>query len=59
MNGIGRESRRLPPPRTLLQWRQLELQQPAIARWNGVRPQLEGAGRGDGFLFNVPAGTPK
>src|SRR5262249_22023372 len=42
----------------LLQWRQLELQQQAIAKWNGVRPQFEGAGGagGGGFLFNVPLG---
>ncbi len=41
---------------TLLQWRQLELQQQAIAKWNGVRPQFEGVGAGSGFLFNVPSG---
>ncbi len=40
---------------TLLQWRQLELQQQAIAKWNGVRPQFEGV-TGSGFLFNVPTG---
>lgn len=39
----------------LLQWRQLELQQQAIVKWNGVRPQFEGTG-GGGFLFNVPLG---
>lgn len=41
---------------TLLQWRQLELQQQAIAKWNGVRPQFEGVAGGGGFLFNVPTG---
>jgi len=40
----------------LLQWRQLELQQQAIAKWNGVRPQFEGTGGSGGFLFNVPLG---
>ena len=40
---------------TLLQWRQLELQQQAILKWNGVRPQFEGV-TGSGFLFNVPTG---
>lgn len=40
---------------SLLQWRQLELQQQAIARWNGQRPQFEGVA-GGGFLFNVPTG---
>jgi hypothetical protein len=34
----------------------LELQQQAIAKWNGVRPQFDGVGGGGGFLFNVPTG---
>lgn len=38
---------------TLLEWRQLELQQQAIMKWNGVRPLFEGS-PGGGFLFNVP-----
>jgi regulator of protease activity HflC (stomatin/prohibitin superfamily) len=40
----------------LLHWRQLELQQQTIAKWNGVRPQFEGVSGGGGFLFNVPMG---
>jgi regulator of protease activity HflC (stomatin/prohibitin superfamily) len=40
---------------TLLEWKQLELQQQAIQKWNGVRPQFEGVS-GSGLLFNVPTG---
>jgi len=38
---------------TLLEWRRLELQQQAIAKWNGVQPNVMGSG---GLLFNIPAG---
>lgn len=35
----------------LIKWRQLDLEQQAINRWNGVRPQVEG--NGGGMLLNV------
>ena len=38
---------------TLLQWRMLELQQQAIAKWNGARPMVEGSG-GAGLLLQLP-----
>lgn len=31
---------------TLIQWRSLEIQQQAVARWNGARPQVEGGSSG-------------
>jgi regulator of protease activity HflC (stomatin/prohibitin superfamily) len=40
---------------TLLQWKELELQEQAITKWNGVRPLFEGT-PGAGLLFNVPLG---
>lgn len=38
---------------SLIQWRQLEITQQAIAKWNGARPMVEGAG-GSGLLLQLP-----
>lgn len=38
---------------TLLQWRQLEIQELAIHRWDGKRPMVEG-GNASGFIFQLP-----
>jgi regulator of protease activity HflC (stomatin/prohibitin superfamily) len=40
---------------TLLEWRRLQITELAVARWNGQRPQVEGAGTG-GILLNIGAG---
>lgn len=37
----------------LIQWQQMEITKQAIARWNGVRPTIEG-GSGQGFIFQMP-----
>jgi len=37
----------------LIQWRQLEITQQAIAKWNGARPMVEGTG-GSGLLLQLP-----
>lgn len=37
----------------LLQWRQLEITQLAVAKWNGQRPMVEGQG-GGGLLLQIP-----
>lgn len=39
---------------SLIQWRQLDLTEKSIARWNGVRPLVEG--QASGLLLNVPTG---
>jgi hypothetical protein len=36
----------------LVQWRQLQITEQAIARWNGARPMVEG--QGSGLLLQVP-----
>lgn len=35
----------------LMEWRKLEIQQQAVNKWNGQRPQVEGAG--SGLLLNI------
>lgn len=37
---------------SLLQWRQLQITEQAVARWNGVRPMVEG--QGGGLLLQIP-----
>lgn len=36
-----------------LEWKRLALQEQAISRWNGARPQIEGAGS-NGIMFQLP-----
>lgn len=38
----------------LIQWRQLEITQLAVAKWNGARPMVEGSGGGVGLLLQLP-----
>ena len=42
---------------SLIQWRQLENTQQAIAKWNGKAPEFWG-GSGSGFMFNIPFNQP-
>ena len=43
----------------LLEWQKLRIQQQAIDKWNGVRPQVEAGGGGNtGLLLNIPAPRP-
>jgi regulator of protease activity HflC (stomatin/prohibitin superfamily) len=37
-----------------LEWKRLALQEQAISRWNGARPQIEGASS-NGIMFQLPA----
>jgi regulator of protease activity HflC (stomatin/prohibitin superfamily) len=41
----------------LIQWRQLEIQQQAVTRWDGARPQVEGGA--SGLLLQVAPPKPK
>jgi regulator of protease activity HflC (stomatin/prohibitin superfamily) len=36
----------------LVQWRQLQITEQAVVRWNGARPLVEG--QGNGFLLQIP-----
>jgi regulator of protease activity HflC (stomatin/prohibitin superfamily) len=38
----------------LVQWRNLEITEKAVARWNGARPMVEGTG--SGMLLQIPVG---
>jgi regulator of protease activity HflC (stomatin/prohibitin superfamily) len=39
----------------LLQWRQLNITEQAVNKWNGQQPQVLGGGN-NGLLFNIPTG---
>jgi regulator of protease activity HflC (stomatin/prohibitin superfamily) len=41
----------------LIQWRMLQIQEQAIQKWNGQRPQVESGGAG-GLLMQIPMPTP-
>ncbi len=52
--GEAESNRRLAESITpqLVQWRQLDITEKAIARWNGARPMVEG--NGSGMLLQIP-----
>lgn len=43
----------------IIRWREMDIQQQAISKWNGTMPDVSTQGATPGMLFNIPTGSGK